>query len=689
MRRPWQIWFLYFGCLAIVVPAMAWLTLKAWELDAAEQTARLAAEQARRQAELQELASSALWRMDWTLTPLIAQEAARPYFVYQSFYESVGGDGGKTPSVRVVPSPLLIQPSEYVLLNFQVSPRDQWSSPQNPVGMMCTPALENGATLESIRFSAERLADLQARTGYSALLGRLPEQMLPQFEPQQLLAWQGNQNVDPLRNFESQLINDLGLRQTSDSLQPPLNVAPGEPRQDTPRQAPSMQAQSPQARSPQVSAPPDSPRQAADELLRQQAPMQQQAEPRQQQSAAAEPQLRSQNEWQRRNQAYQTYATNTVLQQRVTGQEAPEPGLILEGVSRPVWVGDALLLARRAVLGEQVMIQGCWLNWPRIKSVLLAEITDLLPDADLRPVTNGQPVPPGRLLATLPVQLVVSAEDRGAGPLVAEQRMSAMQFSLLMAWTGLLLAAAAVAVLLRGVIGLSERRAAFVSAVTHELRTPLTTFRIYAEMLSGGMVEGAERTRLYLETLRVEADRLTHLVDNVLQYARLERGSRRRRGETLSVGQLVERVACRLRERAEQAGMELHWELPPDVAECRLTTDPSAVEQILFNLVDNACKYAAAADDRRIQITLGNSHGRLTWSVRDYGPGIAADQRRRLFRPFSKSADEAARTAPGVGLGLALCQRLAGDLGGSLRQGRAEPVGACLVLQLPLNKSGA
>lgn len=676
MKRPWQIWFLYFGCLAIVVPAMAWLTLKAWELDAAEQTARLAAEQARRQAELQELASSALWRMDWTLTPLIAQEAARPYFVYQSFYESVGGDGGKAPSVRVVPSPLLIQPSDYVLLNFQVSPRDHWSSPQNPVGMMCTPALENGATLESIRFSAERLADLQARTGYSALLDRLPEQMLPQFEPQQLLAWQGNQNVDPLRNFESQMINDLGLPPAPVALLPPLNVAPGDPGQESPRQA-------------------------ADELVRQQAPalqqapmrqqaeLQQQAPMRQQQAAAVEPQLRSQNEWQRRNQAYQTYATNTVLQQRVAGQEAPFSSLILEGVSRPVWVGDALLLARRAVLGEEVLIQGCWLNWPRIKSVLLAEITDLLPEADLRPVADGQPVPPGRLLATLPVQLVVPAEGRGAGPLIAERRMSAMQFSLLMAWTGLLLAAVAVAVLLRGVIGLSERRAAFVSAVTHELRTPLTTFRIYAEMLSGGMVQGEERTRLYLETLRVEADRLTHLVDNVLQYARLERGSRRRPGETLAVGQLAERVAGRLRERAEQAGMELQWELPPDLAACRLTTDPAAVEQILFNLVDNACKYAAAADDRRIQIQLSSSHGRLAWCVRDFGPGIAPDQQRRLFRPFSKSADEAARTAPGVGLGLALCRRLAGDLGGSLRQGRAGPIGACLVLQLPLNASGA
>ena len=78
--------------------------------------------------------------------------------------------------------------------------------------------------------------------------------------------------------------------------------------------------------------------------------------------------------------------------------------------------------------------------------------------------------------------------------------------------------------LLAGVVALSERRAAFVSSVTHELRTPLTTFRMYADMLARGMVPDAERRQQYLETLRTEAERLTHLVENVLSYARLERG---------------------------------------------------------------------------------------------------------------------------------------------------------------------
>ena len=112
MKRPWQIWTLFFLSLAIVLPALGWLSVKALELDRAEAAARRQTEVARRleaearaqaefarrqadlaraQAELQELASSALWRMDWTLTPIVAQEAARPYYVYLPFYPVPGG----------------------------------------------------------------------------------------------------------------------------------------------------------------------------------------------------------------------------------------------------------------------------------------------------------------------------------------------------------------------------------------------------------------------------------------------------------------------------------------------------------------------------------------------------------------------------------------------------------------------
>jgi signal transduction histidine kinase len=259
--------------------------------------------------------------------------------------------------------------------------------------------------------------------------------------------------------------------------------------------------------------------------------------------------------------------------------------------------------------------------------------------------------------------------------------------SLLVAWIAMSLAAAAVAVLLRGVIALSERRAAFVSAVTHELRTPLTTFRMYAEMLSEGMVREEGDRRNYLNTLRREAERLTHLVANVLAYARLERGRSGGRVETVSVDKLLEVATQRLTDRAAQCDLKLTVDAPPEVLQRRVKTDPSAVEQILFNLVDNACKYASSATDRTLQLSVtteysGHENGAVRVRLTDHGPGISPEEQRRIFQPFRKSAKDAAHSAPGVGLGLALSRRLARDMNGDLRY-EPHAGGACFVLSLP------
>jgi signal transduction histidine kinase len=246
----------------------------------------------------------------------------------------------------------------------------------------------------------------------------------------------------------------------------------------------------------------------------------------------------------------------------------------------------------------------------------------------------------------------------------------------------LALAAAAVAILLQGVVSLSERRGAFVSAVTHELRTPLTTFRMYSEMLAENMVPNHESRQRYLDTLRVEADRLFHLVENVLAYARLERGRHGRVRQATTLSAIIEHCQHRFADRAEQAGMKLVIEPPPDAAPIELTTDPAAVEQILFNLIDNACKYAAGASDPRIHLEFGREGRYAVLTVRDHGPGIDAKAARRLFHPFSKSVHAAACSAPGVGLGLALSRRLARQLGGRL-EWQESADGATFALYLP------
>jgi signal transduction histidine kinase len=205
---------------------------------------------------------------------------------------------------------------------------------------------------------------------------------------------------------------------------------------------------------------------------------------------------------------------------------------------------------------------------------------------------------------------------------------------------------------------------------------------MYAEMLADNMVPDETSRRTYLETLRVEADRLTHLVENVLLYARLERGRRGGRTAPIAVSQLFEHAGARLTDRARQANLEIAIDAGPPVRERLVLADPAAVEQILFNLVDNACKYAASATDRTLHIDARQAAGRIELRVRDHGPGIAAEQRRVLFQPFRRSAQEAAHSAPGVGLGLALCRRLARDMGGELSYTPSDTVGACFTLRL-------
>jgi signal transduction histidine kinase len=129
--------------------------------------------------------------------------------------------------------------------------------------------------------------------------------------------------------------------------------------------------------------------------------------------------------------------------------------------------------------------------------------------------------------------------------------------------------------------------------------------------------------------------------------------------------------------------MTLASRLEAGVADVPLATDPTAVEQILFNLVDNAAKYASRASNRAIEVAIGSRADRVWFRVVDHGPGIGPRELKRLFRPFEKSARDAAHSAPGVGLGLSLSRRVARQLGGELRHEAYDGHGAAFVLELP------
>jgi signal transduction histidine kinase len=394
--------------------------------------------------------------------------------------------------------------------------------------------------------------------------------------------------------------------------------------------------------------------------------------------------LRSQVEQQARASLYDNAQQITVANNLNPGLDLPpaaRPPAVGEALFRPVWLGQELVLARRVNLIGSETLQGCWLNWPTLRQSLLDTIRDLAPEVQLVPATSPENGADAHLLATIPVKAILGAAASEPIP-----RWTPVRLSLAIAWGCVLLAGLAVAGLLHGAISLSERRAAFVSAVTHELRTPLTTFKMYSEMLAADMVPDAEKRTRYLNTLCAEANRLQHLVENVLAYARLERGSARSRVERLTLAELFERVKPRLVEHAERAGLTLQTDGDVTLLRTAVEVDVSAVEQILFNLVDNACKYAAPSATEKVIHLEALPDGRFALlRVRDHGQGISAEGAKRLFQPFSKSAHEAAHTAPGVGLGLALCRRLSRDLGGELQLDRSVTDGACFLLRLPVS----
>ncbi|MCI0536962.1 MAG: HAMP domain-containing histidine kinase [Verrucomicrobiales bacterium] len=669
MTRPLPIRLLFAACLLVLLAAMAAVSVTTLRLDRAQM-------QAAQQAETEEKVRLALWRMDSLLTSIMVEESARPFSAWESFARNepalTKGYAPIQPGEILTPSPLLAYASSNVLLHFQLTPEGQLTSPQVPLDAERTPALMNGATTAGLQTAAARLNEYQSLLNLQCVAPP-PDLALSPARAGGLVL-----NRDLLINgcavFRT---NTVGPVTVPEQLLPPMGPPRGQ------RVFGGQQARSSQQLQ----------------------------------------ELRSDNEWQARasfNQAVQLQAvtnayygnqmpvragsqrssfanslssisplpqTNASAAPNVAARPPaalPVSDIAGEGVFKPLWVGSELVLARRVNFADRFVVQGVWLNWPNLCQSLVVSVKDLFPSAEILPVLAMNTDPQARLLASIPARLVT-------GPALPAElpNWSPVRTALVVAWLCVLLAALAVALLLHGTVSLSERRAAFVSAVTHELRTPLTTFKMYSEMLAEGMVPDETKRQSYLSTLCSEANRLGHLVENVLAYARLERGSARGRVERVSLGQLIDRVKPRLDQRAAQAEMQVAVDSEDKALDTVVNVDASAVEQILFNLVDNACKYAAPTASEKLIHLEALPEGKFAMlRVRDHGPGISAEGARRLFQPFSKSAHEAAHTAPGVGLGLALCRRLSRSMGGDLRLESLARSGACFVLTLPLSHGG-
>ena len=224
------------------------------------------------------------------------------------------------------------------------------------------------------------------------------------------------------------------------------------------------------------------------------------------------------------------------------------------------------------------------------------------------------------------------------------------------------------------------QKTSFVANVSHEFKTPLTTIRLYSELLEEGRVPEGERRREYLKTIGRETQRLARLVNNVLDFSRLEQGRKKYQREQIDLTAVVAQLLDAHGPRIAEAGLELKRELP--VAPVLVITDRDAIEQIVLNLLDNACKYAASG--REVLVVLGpRAGGGAELHVCDRGPGVPVSHRDLIFEKFHRVDDTLTAEKGGAGLGLSIARQLARGLGGDLRFVARNGGGAEFVLELP------
>lgn len=220
---------------------------------------------------------------------------------------------------------------------------------------------------------------------------------------------------------------------------------------------------------------------------------------------------------------------------------------------------------------------------------------------------------------------------------------------------------------------LVQQQQNFVSAVSHELKTPLTSIRMYGEMLKSGWAD-EQKKQVYYDYIFDEGERLSRLIDNVLQLARLNRGGPAIAPEPVAVAELFDVLRSKLSTQAERAGFALRLEVDPAAADEVISADVDALIQVFINLVDNGIKFSGAAATREIVITARcPDKQRVAFAVRDFGPGIPPAEMKRLFELFYRPDNELTRTTAGTGIGLALVKQLVTAMSGRVDVRNTDP----------------
>ncbi len=227
---------------------------------------------------------------------------------------------------------------------------------------------------------------------------------------------------------------------------------------------------------------------------------------------------------------------------------------------------------------------------------------------------------------------------------------------------------------------MAEMRSQFIASVSHELKTPLTAIRIFAETLLLGRPEDPQAKSEYLDTIVNESHRLTRLLNNVLDFSKIEKGNRTYRKEPACLSEVVNAAAQATQYPLRQQGFHLNVHMEGELPEVRVDRD--AIEQAIQNLLSNAMKYSG--ESREIDLRVQKRDGQAVIEVTDQGIGIDAAQQKRIFEKFYRVPSEENERIPGTGLGLALIFHIVQAHGGHIEVQSIIGKGSTFSIYLPL-----
>ena len=224
----------------------------------------------------------------------------------------------------------------------------------------------------------------------------------------------------------------------------------------------------------------------------------------------------------------------------------------------------------------------------------------------------------------------------------------------------------------------------FIGSVSHELKTPLSLIRMFSEILVTGRVAREDKKKEYYRIIHHESDRMSRLINNLLDFANLERGIENKNFEKVNLPELIGKALEAYRHEVEKDGFELSLKTDSGVPETY--ADPNAITMAFLNLLDNSVKYSDG--QKKIQVRIEQNNGCMDLSVTDEGIGIPLSEQKKIFDKFYRGSAPTIRRVRGSGIGLAIAKNVAEMHGGEVLVKSEPGKGSTFTLRLPIRSGG-